>query len=265
MYGYHVVAVFDSYDAADRARRQLRSAGVDEDHIHLSHDSPYEEDERQPEGFWDWLFGGGGSGRDSDWYRKNLAGGRTALSVLVPDDHDHIWVAEQLVRCGALDLEDEEDPSVTADTIRQGRRGGEAADWGSEGRNWGQGGEERVIPIVNEELDVGKRQTVNRYRVRAHTVERPVEQDVNLRDERAVIERRPATGARANLQDWQDRDYEVVERHEEPDVRKRARAEEEVVIRKDVRERTEKVRDKVRQTQVETEGRGDEGRRMGRQ
>jgi stress response protein YsnF len=258
MYGYHVVAVFDSYNAAERARAQLRRAGVGDDHIHLSHDSPYEEDEPQPEGFWDWLFGGGGSRRDSDWYRRNLKGGRTAVSVLVPDDHDHIWVAEQLVRLGALDLEDEEDRSLTAEVVRH-RIGGQRR----EGERFqGRGSEEEVIPLAREELQVGKRQTENRYRVRAHTVERPVEQDVNLRDERTVVERRPATGARQNLGDWQDRDYEVVERHEEPVVQKRVRADEEVVIRKDVKDRTEKVRDKVRQTEVDREGDG--GRRLGR-
>ncbi len=255
MYGYHVVGVFDSYDSAQRARRQLMNAGVDQDHIHLSHDSPYEEDERQPEGFWDWLFGGTSPRRDQEWYRKNLTGGRTALSVLVPEDHDHIWIAEQLVRAGALDLEDEEDQSLTAQSVRGriGRSGREEG--GNWGQGWGKGSDEEVIPIVKEELDVGKRQSENRYRVRAHTVERPVERDVNLRDERYVVERRPATRARENLGDWQDRDYEVVERHEEPVVQKRARAQEEVVIRKDVQDRTQKVRDKVRQTQVEVEGR----------
>jgi len=260
MYGYHVVGVFDSYDSAERAHRQLRSAGVGEDHIHLSHDSPYEEERRQPEGFWDWLFGGASPRRDRDWYRKNLTGGRTAVSVLVPEDHDHIWVAEQLIRAGALDLEDEEDGSVTAQSV-QGRIGGAGA---QEGRNWGMGSEEEVIPILNEELDVGKRQMESRYRVRAHIVERPVERDVNLRDERYVIERRPATGARQGPGDWQDREYEVVERREEPEVRKRARADEEMVIRKDVQDRTQKVRDKVRQTQIELEGGNDANRQYGR-
>ncbi len=36
----------------------------------------------------DWLFGGDGPSRDRDWYRNNLTGGRTALSVLVPENQD---------------------------------------------------------------------------------------------------------------------------------------------------------------------------------
>ncbi len=51
----------------------------------------------------------------------------------------------------------------------------------------------------------------------------------------------------------QEREFEVVERHEEPVVEKRARNVEEVVVRRDVDERTEKVRDTVRQTRVDVE------------
>ena len=50
MYGYHVAAVFGSYDAAEQAKSRLRNAGVSDSNIHLSHDSPFEE-ERQPHGF----------------------------------------------------------------------------------------------------------------------------------------------------------------------------------------------------------------------
>jgi hypothetical protein len=249
MQGYHVVAVFESYDDADSARRQLLNAGVGGDRIHLSHDSPHEENTRQPRGFWGWLFGGGGSRRESEWYRQNLVGGRTAVSVLVPEDHDHIWVAQQLVGAGALDLEDEEDPSVTGQSIREGRRGGEAADWSSEGSNWGQGSEERMIPILHEGPDAGRRQTVNRYRVRVHTIERPVEQDVSQRDERAIVETRP----------------EAVERSDEPAAPERVRADEEVMVRKDLRDRTEQAPDKVRPTQIDLEsGVGEENRPLGR-
>ena len=53
----------------------------------------------------------------------------------------------------------------------------------------------------------------------------------------------------------------MIERHEEPVAQKRARADEEVVIRKDESERTEQVRDKVRETKVEEQ----EGRPEGRQ
>jgi hypothetical protein len=45
-------------------------------------------------------------------------------------------------------------------------------------------GPEQIIPVVKEELEVGKRAAERRYRIRTYVVESPVEQQVNLRDER---------------------------------------------------------------------------------
>jgi stress response protein YsnF len=85
-------------------------------------------------------------------------------------------------------------------------------------------------------------------------VERPVEENVTLRDERVVIERRPISSeGPADDQALKPREVEIIERHEEPVVAKKAQATEEVVVRKEVKERTETVRDKVRETKVEVE------------
>ena len=51
----------------------------------------------------------------------------------------------------------------------------------------------------------------------------------------------------------QDRDIEVVERHEEPVVEKRVTGNEEIVVRKEVVEHPETVRGTVRETKVEVE------------
>ena len=252
MYEHHVVGVFGSYEAAEQARSKLKSAGVSDQNIHLSEDTAGAPAEGRSEGFFDWLFGGGSPSRDRDWCRNNLTGGRTAVSVLVPENQDHAWLAEQLVEAGALDLEDESDQSIDADSIRNSRN--------QQGAQATQGSTEEVIPVAKEELEVGKRATETRHRVRTRVVERPVEATVKLHDEKVVVERRPAAGADAAGGGFQDREYEVIERHEEPVAQKRARAEEEVVIRKDESERTEQVRDKVRETKVEVEGNGDRGR-----
>jgi hypothetical protein len=62
---------------------------------------------------------------------------------------------------------------------------------------------------------------------------------------------RETAAARDGLQ---EREFEVIERREEPIVEKRARAVEEVVVKKDVKRRAETVSDKVRETQVEVDG-----------
>jgi stress response protein YsnF len=94
-------------------------------------------------------------------------------------------------------------------------------------------------------------------------LERPVEEAVSLRDERVVMEHRPIGSAHAgSLVDMPaEREYEVIERHEEPVVAKRARAEEEIVVRKEANERTETVRGTVRETRVDVDK--DEAKRSG--
>src|SRR3954454_17085868 len=58
------------------------------------------------------------------------------------------------------------------------------------------GTEEQIIPIPREELKVGKRQvqSAKAYRVSMTVVVVPVEEQVKLRAETVVIERRPTTG-----------------------------------------------------------------------
>jgi uncharacterized protein (TIGR02271 family) len=118
---------------------------------------------------------------------------------------------------------------------------------------------DEVIPVVEEELHVGKRE-VNRGRVRihSHVVERPVEEQVSLREERVHVERRPATGAMhagsvGNENLFRERTIEMEERGEEAVVSKDTRVTEELVVRKDVDQRTQTVSDTVRKTEVEVE------------
>jgi stress response protein YsnF len=90
--------------------------------------------------------------------------------------------------------------------------------------------------------------------VRSYVVEQPFEELVRLRDETVRVERRPASGMAPVGEDaFKERSFEVRERDEEAVVEKTARVKEEVVVSKDVGERTEKVRDKTRRTQVDVE------------
>ena len=119
-----------------------------------------------------------------------------------------------------------------------------------------QGGR-AAIPVVEEQLQVGKRE-VEQGGVRIHTTqtEKPVQASVNLREERVNVERhrvdRPATAAELN-QPGRDAAIEVTATSEVPLVNKEARVVEEVVVNKDVKERTETVRDSVRKTDVKVE------------
>jgi uncharacterized protein (TIGR02271 family) len=114
---------------------------------------------------------------------------------------------------------------------------------------------EEVIPVAEEEIRVGKRE-VSRGRVRVHSyvVETPVTEQVNLREERVHVERRPADRPLTGDERlFQDRTIEVEETAEEAVVSKDTRVREELVVGKDVEERTQTVSDTVRRTEVEIE------------
>ena len=121
-------------------------------------------------------------------------------------------------------------------------------------------GQTAAIPVVEEEIAVGKRE-VERGGVRVHTEvqERPVQEQVNLREEHVKVERRPvdrpaseADIARAR----QSGTLEVRETAEEAVVQKQARVVEEVRVGKEATERTETINDTVRRTDVEVEETG---------
>jgi uncharacterized protein (TIGR02271 family) len=111
-----------------------------------------------------------------------------------------------------------------------------------------------VIPVVEEDLRVGKREVDHgRVRVHSHVVEEPVEETVELREEHVNVERRPANRP-ADARDWntfEDRTIEMSEMSEEAVADKRARVVEEVELSKDVDTRQETIRDTVRRTEVD--------------
>ena len=112
-----------------------------------------------------------------------------------------------------------------------------------------------VIPVVEEQLVVGKRQ-VDRggVRVRAYTVETPVQENVSLRQERVDVERRAVNAPVADTAGlFQERDLELVETSEEVVIAKEARIVEELNVHKEAGQRVETVSDTVRHTEVEVD------------
>ncbi|HYC42235.1 MAG TPA: YsnF/AvaK domain-containing protein [Noviherbaspirillum sp.] len=117
-------------------------------------------------------------------------------------------------------------------------------------------GEQERIPIVQEELRVGKR-AVQRGGVRIYQrmTERPVQESVQLREEHVNIERHPVDqpATEADMAAFKEGAIELTETAEEPVVSKSARVVEEVVVGKEATERTENINDTVRRTEVDVE------------
>jgi stress response protein YsnF len=245
--------------------------------------------EPRRESFWDRLFGRNVPELERSWYESNLRQGRTVLSVTMRDPTERRRVAEILEEFDPIDFDesgsryrDIESPTTSAapagaarpeTALGTGLHTGEglgspeawqrerdtaagSAAGGMNQRAEALGEGEKVIPAVKEDVSIGKRMSERRYRIRTYTIETPIERDVSLTDERVVVERRPASeqsaATRLASEMPADREYEVIERHEEPDVQKNRQVEE-VVVRKERQDRTETIRDTARETKVDVE------------
>ena len=112
----------------------------------------------------------------------------------------------------------------------------------------------RVVPVGEERLNIATRTVPGETtRVRRRVVEQPVEQQVTLREEKVVVERRPATGAEVKGNVLTETVVEMSDSRQVPTVWKSLHVAEEVVLRKQVTERTEKVRETVRRDVVDVE------------
>jgi uncharacterized protein (TIGR02271 family) len=124
------------------------------------------------------------------------------------------------------------------------------------------GGDTTRIPVVEEELQVGKRQ-VQRGGVRVYqrVRETPVNESVQLREEHVHVERHPVDqpATSADLDAIKEGAIELRETAEEAVVSKTARVVEEVVVGKEVTEQTKDINDTVRRTDVEVEQLGATG------
>jgi stress response protein YsnF len=257
MQGHCVVAVYNSRNEAEQAYRAVVGSGVPADHVRLSNQpsqassSETVSGSSEGESFWDWLFGSDVPEDERRLYESHMERGGAALSVLVdaPTMADLDRIEGMLQEYNPVEIHEENTGGST------GAERGAFGSAGSQGGYASQGTErEKVIPLPEEELKVGKRATETVKHLRTYVVEEPVQKDVRLREERTVIERRPATGTATGQP--MEREYEVRELHEEPVVQKDVRAGEELVVRKEATERTERVADTVKKTKVDIDKTG---------
>lgn len=244
-----VLGLFDGMDKARGALDALEAAGFARENIDLrSGEELIRQGEATPaeadQGLWasiKALFAGSSSeSRAADGVRES-----DALITVLTEDADAERAAQIIDAGGAEDIDS-----------RAGAARATGSDTGADtaGAPAGPGGERRIA-VTEEELRVGKRSVeTGGVRVRSRVIERPVEQDVRLRDERIDVQRhavdRPAAGGDAA---FEEQSLEVHARSEEPVVEKRARVKEEVTVRKEAREREQRVRDTVRSTDVQIE------------
>ena len=254
-----ITALFDSVADAERAADRLTAVGIDRNTVSIVRQdatavAPETAERREEGGFFNALADLFMPDEDRYTYAEGIRRGGALLTASVDDA-----LADEAIRilddAGAVDLD-----TRASEWRAAGWRGYEpAAGAGYGTTTTGATEGEEAIPVMEEQLRVGKRETGRgNVRVRSYVVERPVEEQVRLREESVRVERRPVDrpiepGDAA----FQERTIEMTETREEAVVDKTARVTEEVVVGKDVKERTETVGDTVRKTEVEVEDEGD--------
>lgn len=191
---------------------------------------------------------------DADYYSEGVRRGGVLVSVRTSDDLAE-KASDILDDAGAKDVDEKSREWKTSGWKPKNALSAQEDVQARRGRSM-ESGREQSIPVVEEKLDVGKR-SVNRggVRVYSHVTNEPVEETVTLRDEKVKVNRRDADrpANEKDLEAFREGTIELRETSEEPVVRKTARVVEEVVIGKEVSERTETVRDTVRRTDVKVE------------
>ena len=128
---------------------------------------------------------------------------------------------------------------------------------GAEGERQMRAEREMAFPVIEEELQIGKRMVEHGgVHIHSHVTERPVEQRVNLREERIKVEHRRVDRI-ASEEDMsmlrEGREVDLTEMSEEAVIAKEPHVVEEVIVSKEIVDHPETIRDTVRRTDVEIE------------
>ena len=261
-----ITAMFDSRSEAEAAKERLKSANVDADHVHI-HDKSSTGyrgqgySTHQDRGVWDSIKNAFLPDEDRHTYEEGLRRGGVLLTADVDDDRVDEAV-RVLENAGSIDVDDRSSQWRSSgwdySTPAAGAGAATGAALGAAGSTEHVGNSEReeVIPVVEEQLVVGKRD-VNRggVSVRSYVTETPVHEQIRLRNEQVNVERRsvnqPLSAADADA--FRERTINMTATGEEAVVGKTARVVEEVVVSKTAEEHVENVDDTVRRTDVEVE------------
>lgn len=232
-------------------------------------------------------------GADNDEHATRYAGavsqGRHVLTVTAESEPEVERAADVVERFGPVDIDERHDLSGSAAGMDPGMLAAGAASGSSLGSSMQSGstgsagsasygasastgslsgsmqrdmGEQlndqrsTTIPVVQEELKVGKREVQRGgLRVFSRVIETPVNETVNLREEHVNVERRPVDQpiSPADTTAFKEQSVELRERAEEAVVEKTARVVEEVVVSKEATQRQENISDTVRHTEVQVE------------
>ncbi len=278
-----ITAFFDNRSEAEEAKQRLQSSSIDADRIRIvdqnssASQSSAASGSGENKGFFASLTDMFMPDEDAYAYQEGINRGGVLLTAEV-DEHEADRAIQLLEDSNSVDFDSREQEwrssgwagyqgggmmggtlgssssELNTGTVNSAVSSGQTASTNATGET-GRVVDEERIPVLEEELRVGKRE-VSRggARVRSYVREVPVHEQVRLHEEHVSVERRPvsATIASGDLNDmFEDRTIEMTETAEEAVVAKEARVVEEVVVRKTGEGRVQQIDDTVRRTEVD--------------
>jgi stress response protein YsnF len=249
-----IVGLFDSKQTAHQIDEGLKDRGISKRHRGLLNWRDVSEG-KDP-------WGIGKKGQDDQKMTDKLIDELESRGVPSDDARDF---AEAVRRGGNLvvtEVDDDQEASEVERFMDQHRdRSAEALGLESsrarreggvdEGRRAEQEGH---IQSAREDVKIGKRDVeTGGVRVEKRVEERPVEEDVRLREEHVDIDREAVDKPTTDEDVFREESFEVTEHAEEPVVEKETRIEEEIHIGKDVEEHTETIHETARETVIDIE------------
>ncbi|MBA3947402.1 MAG: YsnF/AvaK domain-containing protein [Herpetosiphonaceae bacterium] len=249
-----VVGLFEQPSDGQAAFQELQSAGFNSNNVHLI--------DKASGRITSALSQAGVPQDDAAVYDEGVrSGGALIIAQALPDD-EAMRAVEILDRHNVVDISRGRmgQQSATSSTTTTQRSTGASAtsttNRSGSGSTQQYQGNEMVVPIVEEQIQIGKQQVEGGgVRVQTHVTEKPVNEQVTLHEEEVHVERRPVNQPvnTAQLDQLKDGSFEVREMDERAVVNKQARVVEEVVINKEAHERTENIQDTVRRSDVNVE------------
>ncbi|WMJ74968.1 YsnF/AvaK domain-containing protein [Cytophagaceae bacterium ABcell3] len=240
-----VVGLFNYSDKAHIAAQELIEAGIPINNIDIAgeeHPENIAKSEKKEEDsfskFFNNLFG---DTEESRTYSHAARTGGTLVTVHCKSTQEAETAARILDENGAVDI----DEKLKKDKGYQEKTGSKRTTDKSE-----------TIPVIEEEMNVGKKKVdTGGVKLRSRIIDKPVEEKLRLRTEKINVERNPVNrkATEAELENFKEGSIEAREKKEVPVVNKEARVVEEVHLKKDVKEKEETIRDRVKRQDVEVE------------
>jgi uncharacterized protein (TIGR02271 family) len=240
-----VIGIFKNTSDAQDAVEELLDNGFTEGNVDLSvnnatmSSATNNDSESGISKFFKNLFGGDD---ESDRYTKAAERG-SIVTVHTQTSEEAQQAAELLDKYGAIEVNDDDQGTNYESNTRSSE-------------DYVNAEEGQTVSVIEENLQIGKRDTeTGGVRLKSRIVEKPVEENLRLREEYVRIERNQVDRAATDedLKNSGDVNIELIEHAEVPVVSKEARVVEEISIGKDVKHREETVKETVRKTEVDIE------------